>query len=219
MNRILPRTLPLAIATALVVAAPAFGATVKLSVESATSDALTYRVEQPTPAGTYIARYSTSLLGKGPKAEFRFADHDALGRHTWNGLFKSGERNLKLCIGQSTSGKLISAPSWAQVCSAALAPKQTAHPLAEALKVKVKRRTVVLSPRLKQLAGKFARVTIIIKKNPKAKGPATRKASRGVKLRSGKTTYRPDLRPRETLKAAKIKIEDVYHRYAGTVKR
>ncbi len=218
MNRILSRTLPLAIATALVVAAPASGATVKLSVESATSDALRYRVE-PTPAGTYIARYSTSLLGKGPKAEFRFADHDADGRHTWNGLFKSGDRGLKLCIGQSTGGKLIDAPSWDQVCSAALAPKQTAHPLAEALKVKVKRRTVVLSPRLKQLAGKFARVTIIIKKNPRAKGPATRKASRGVKLRSGKTTYRPELRPRETLKAAKIKIEDVYHRYAGTVKR
>ena len=72
---------------------------------------------------------------------------------------------------------------------------------------------------LKPLAGEFARVTLKINKNPKANGPRTRKASRGVKLLAGKTTYRPDLRPRETLKAAKIKIEDVYHRYAGTVKR
>jgi hypothetical protein len=215
---LLKRTLIPAIAAAFAVAAPAWGATVSLSVDSATSDALHYRVN-PVPAGAYIARFSTSLKGKGPQAEFRFADHEADGSHTWNGLFKPGERGLKLCIGQSSGGKLISAPSWDQVCTGALAPKQTSHPLAEALKVKVKRRTVVLKPRLRHLAGKFARVTIVIKKNPKAEGPATRKATRGVKLRAGRTTYRPELRPRETLKAAKIKIEDVWHRYAGTVKR
>ena len=217
MNRIL-RTLPLAIATALVVAAPAWGATVKLSVESATSDALRYRVE-PTPAGTYIARYSTSLLGSGPRAEFRFADHDADGRHAWNGLFKSGNRGLKLCIGQSSGGKLISAPSWDQVCSSVLAPRKTSHPLSEALKARVKRTKVVLRHLLKQHTGKFVRVTLVINKNPEAGGRKSRKASRGVKLRSGRTTYKPDLRPKETLRAARIKLEDDYHRYAATVKR
>ena len=40
-----------------------------------------------------------------------------------------------------------------------------------------------------------------------------------MKLKSGRTTYKPDLRPGETLRSAKIKVEDDYHRYAGTVKR
>jgi hypothetical protein len=84
--------------------------------------------------------------------------------------------------------------------------------------VKVKRRKVLMKA-LVPLAGEFARVTLTIKKNPKADGPATRKASRGVKLRAGTTTYKPELRPKETLKSAKIKLEDDYHRYAGTVKR
>ena len=93
------RTLLLAIATALVVAAPAWGAAnIGLTVESATSDAITYRVASPQP-GEYVARFSTSLQGSGPRAVFRFSDHDAQGRHTWNGRFKSGNRGLKLCLG------------------------------------------------------------------------------------------------------------------------
>jgi len=85
--------------------------------------------------------------------------------------------------------------------------------------VRVKRRKVVLRTLLAPLASKFARVTLIIRKNPEAGGRPTRRASRGVKLNRRRTTYKPDLRPKETLRAAKIKLEDDYHRYRGTVIR
>lgn len=218
MTPILPRTLFLATATALVVGAPAWGAAnVGLTVESATSDAITYRVASPQP-GEYLARFSTSLKGSGPRAVFRFSDHDAQGRHVWNGLFKSGNRGLRLCIGQSIGGALLSIPSWNQVCSPVLSPRKTSHPLAEAVAVKVKRRKVSFRT-VGPVAGKFARVTLIINKNPEAGGRPTRRASRGVKLNSRRTTYKPDLRPKETLRAVKIKLEDDYHRYRGTITR
>ena len=219
MSSISLRTLFLATATALVVAAPAWGAAnVGLTVQSATSDAITYRVASPQP-GEYVARFSTGLLGSGPRAVFRFSDHDAQGRHTWTGLFKPGRRGLKLCLGQSAGGQLVAVPSWDQVCSACSSPRKRSKPLADALKVRVKRRKVVLRTLLAPLAGKFARVTLIIRKNPEAGGRPTRRASRGVKLKKGRTTYKPDLRPKETLRAATIKVEDEYHRYAGTVTR
>ena len=218
MNSYLSRSLTLAFILSLSAVAPAWGAAqVGLSVESATTDAIKYRVS-PLPGGEYTAKFSTSLKGTGPKSVFRFADHDAQGRHTWTGQFKGGRRGLKLCLGQSIGGSLVNPPAWTQICSKVLAPRKTAKPLADALKVTVKRRKVVLEA-LRPLTGDFARVTLTIRKNPKAKGPRTRKASRGVKILGAKTTYKPELRPKETLKSAKIKLEDDYHRYAGTVKR
>ena len=219
MNRILRRTLPLAIATALVVAAPASAApSIGLEVESATADAIAYKVASPQP-GEYIARYSTSLKGSGPRAVFRFSDHDAQGRHIWNGRFKAGNRGLKLCLGQSSDGKLIEPPSWEQVCSPVLNPRKTSKPLAEGLKVTVRRRKVSFVSLDPALPGNFARVKITINKSAKAKGRRTRKASRGVKIKPGKTTYKPALRPGETLRSVVVKIEDDYHRFKGTVKR
>ena len=219
MNRILPRTLPLALATALVVAAPAWGAAnIGLTVESATSDAIVYKVASPQP-GEYLARYSTSLKGSGPRAVFRFSDHDAQGRHVWNGRFKAGNRGLKLCLGQSNAGQLVEPRSWDQVCSPVLSPRKTSKPLEAGLKVTVKRRKVVFVSLDPAVPGNFARVKITINKSPKAKGRRTRKASRGVKIKPGKTTYKPSLRPGETLRSAAIKLEDDYHRFKGTVKR
>ena len=141
------RTLLLASAIALFVASPAWGAAdIGLKVESATSDAITYQVASPQP-GEYVARFSTGLQGEGPRAVFRFSDHDAQGRHTWNGQFKPGNRGLKLCLGQSSGGPARGCAVLGPGLLAVLSPRKLSKPLAEALKVRVKRSTVAFRPR------------------------------------------------------------------------